>query len=144
MLDSMARPYEFFEHTADIGVTVRGSTLEELFRNAAAALYEALGSFEVDGRPPARTLTLQAGSPEDLLHDWLAELLFDFEARHLLYDRIEFTELDPRYCAAIVSGGTVDFARSQPHEEIKGVTYHQLRVEQLPGGAWQATVIFDV
>jgi SHS2 domain-containing protein len=24
------------------------------------------------------------------------------------------------------------------------VTYHQLRVEQLPDGSWRATVIFDV
>ena len=39
---------------------------------------------------------------------------------------------------------TIDFARSHTTEEIKAVTYHQLRVEPLPDGTWRATVIFDV
>lgn len=31
----MPQPYEFFDHTADIGARVFGRTLEELFTNAA-------------------------------------------------------------------------------------------------------------
>ena len=38
------KPYEFFEHTADIGVSVSGATLAELFEDAARAMYEAMGN----------------------------------------------------------------------------------------------------
>lgn len=143
----MPERHEFFDHTADLGVRIWGVTLEELFRNAAAALYEALGTFtfRVDSTDKAhRTLTLQADTMEDLLHDWLAELLFDFEAHHRLYHEIQIPELDSQHLTAILSGGTVDFSRSQTRQEIKAVTYHKLAVEHLPAGRWQATLVLDV
>jgi SHS2 domain-containing protein len=140
----MPAPYEFFEHTADIGVTVHGATPGELFRHAAAALYEALGAFELAGPRTERRLALRADSAEDLLHDWLAELLYDLETRHVVYDQIDAVEVTPDSLSATLRGGAIDFARSRTNEEIKAVTYHQLRVEQVPGGAWRARVIFDV
>ena len=140
----MPQRYEFFDHTADIGVHVYGATLEELFRNAAAALYDALGTFELADHAAQRFVKLRADSTEDLLHDWLAEFLYDLEAHHVYYDELQVTELKSQYLAASLSGGTIDFARSQTNEEIKAVTYHHLRVEQTTDGSWQATVIFDV
>src|SRR5437879_9150820 len=91
-----------------------------------------------------KTVEFRTESLEDLLHDWLAELLFEVEAHHVLYDEIIITGLVPGKLTALLRGGPIDFARSQTNEEIKAVTYHQLRIEQLPEGAWRATVIFDV
>jgi SHS2 domain-containing protein len=138
------KPYEFFEHTADIGVRVEGATFPELFVNAARAMYEALGNLQRSEVRSQKSLELTAASREDLLHDWLSELLFDFETRHVLCDEFEFAACDAGRLAARLGGAEIDFARSVPREEIKAVTYHQLRVEQLPGGAWRATIIFDV
>ena len=140
----MARPHEFFDHTADIGVTVYGSTLADLFRNAALAMYEAMGRFTKAESGKRRTLDLRAPALEDLLHDWLAELLYEVETNHILYDEIGIDPLTPDHLTAILRGGPIDFSRSQATEEIKAVTYHQLRVEQLPDATWRATVIFDV
>ncbi len=139
----MAQAWEFFEHTADIGVRVRGATLPELFVNAARAMFAALGELVKAKSSRRKELRLEAPSLEDLLHDWLAELLFEVEANHLLYDEME-VEVAPGKLTARLSGGPIDFARSQTNEEIKAVTYHHLRVEQLADGTWQATVIFDV
>ena len=136
--------YEFFEHTADIGVYIYGATLDELFRNAATALYDALGKFELADPVAERSVKLRADSLEDLLHDWLTELLFDLEAKHAFYDMIDLTEVKPSGLAATLRGGTIDFVRSQTNEEIKAVTYHQLRVEKMADETWRATVIFDV
>ena len=140
----MPKPYEFFDHTADIGVHVFGGTLEELFTNAAAALYGALGQLQKSEVRDQKLLEIEAATAEDLLHDWLAELLYEVETNHLLYDEVEITELTPQRIAATLSGGEIDFDRSQANEEIKAVTYHELRVEQLPDASWRATVIFDV
>src|SRR5882724_4336023 len=128
----MAERFDFFEHTADIGAHIYGETLEELFRNAAAALFEAFGALQKSGTASQRSVELKAGSLEDLLHDWLSELLYEVEAKHILYDDFEFLHLNSRSLKAALRGGTIDFARSLTNEEIKAVTYHQLRVEQLP------------
>lgn len=148
----MPKPYEFFDHTADIGVRVYGYTLEELFTNAAHAMYEALGQLQKTESRSQKSIQMKAASLEDLLHDWLAELLYEVEADHVLYDEIASlavcesgvpaaTGFD---LAAKLQGSSIDFARSQTNEEIKAVTYHQLRVEQLPDRTWRASVIFDV
>ena len=137
------KPHEFFEHTADIGVRVRGATLSDLFVNAARAMYEALGELKKTGDRKQKTVELPAATLEDLLHDWLAELLFEIEANHVLYDEMKIAIVPGRLTASL-SGGSVDFARSHTNEEIKAVTYHQLSVEQLPDQSWRATVIFDV
>jgi len=136
--------FEFFEHTADIGAHIYGRTLEELFRNAVAALFHAFGTLQKSGTGSQRSVVLEAGSLEDLLHDWLAEFLYEVEAKHVLYDEFEFLHLNSQGLKATLRGETIDFARSQTNQEIKAITYHQLRVEQLPNGTWRATVIFDV
>jgi SHS2 domain-containing protein len=135
--------FEFFEHTADIGVRVTGATLPELFVNAARAMYAALGELQGTEDRRQKTVELQVESLEDLLHDWLTELLFEVETNHVLYDKMEIA-VGPGKLTATLVGGTIDFSRSHTTEEIKAVTYHQLRVEQLPDRSWRATVIFDV
>jgi SHS2 domain-containing protein len=148
----MPKVYEFFEHTADIGVHVFGRTLEELFTHAAPAMYEALGQLQKTESKSQKSIELKAASLEDLLHDWLTELLYEVEIGHVLYDEITSLSVSragvPATAgfdlAAKLRGSSIDFARSQANEEIKAVTYHQLRVEKLAGKTWRATVIFDV
>jgi SHS2 domain-containing protein len=161
--DPMSRRFEFFDHTADIGVHIYGATLPELFANAAAALYEALGRLAKAEERTEKSVKLEAPTLEDLLHDWLSELLYEVEANHMLYDEISLLTVrgspvpdgaelgsSGREAAhtcelrATLRGGTIDFERSQTNEEIKAVTYHHLQVEQLPDATWRATVILDV
>jgi SHS2 domain-containing protein len=133
--------FEFFDHTADIGVRVFGTTLEELFVNAAAALYEAIGARKKEERR-RKNITIKAESVEDLLHDWLAELLFEFSARGVIYDEFEISNFKSQIIEATACAGPADL--SEARAEVKAVTYHQLRVEQSVDGSWTATVIFDV
>ena len=140
----MTDRFEFFDHTADIGVHIYGRNLAGLFENAASALHEALGRFHKTPAALQKTIDLQAESAEDLLHDWLTDLLYEIEASHILYDRFEFHDVTPLRLTATLHGGLIDFTRSQANEEIKAVTYHQLRVKSQPDGSWRATVIFDV
>lgn len=140
----MSEPYRFFEHTADIGVQIFGDTVAELFVNAAGALYEAMGEFVVGEQLPQKQLVLRADSYEDLLHDWISELLYTAETKHAFYNRITITNLTANQLEANLNGGVIDFSRSKTNEEVKAVTYHELHVEQTPEGRWSATVIFDV
>jgi SHS2 domain-containing protein len=100
---------------------------------------------EAESRAPYATgewrrIAVEADDAAGLLVAWLRELLWLHEARRFDYQGARFQILDGRQLIARV-GGAPD-ARP-PVREIKGVTYHGLRVEPDDGG-WRARVIFDV
>lgn len=135
--------FEFFDHTADLGANIYGATREELFQSAGAALYHALGEFKLKSGRTTQYLKLQSDTIEDLLVEFVGELLYRFDAHRLLFDQVEVQELQPNYLVAKLTGAEVDLPSSEPNYEIKAVTYHQTKIEQVDG-RWKATLIFDV
>jgi SHS2 domain-containing protein len=82
--------YEYFEHTADLGIRVRAADLNGLIADAATALFAAI----VDGldtvRPAQQVEIAVEGTDLDyLLFDWLRELLFRFDADHLVLSQFD-------------------------------------------------------
>jgi SHS2 domain-containing protein len=136
------KPYEFFEHTADIGLRACGRTQAELFENAARGLYAAMGDF-VMAEPLDHRVELNAPSVEELLVDWLRELHFLFDTRRWVFTRFEWRELYPQTLRVTLSGGRADFQKSVLNTELKAVTYHHLKVQQNLDH-WEATIVLDV
>ena len=135
--------YEFFDHTADVGVRVRGGTLAELFQHAAAALTELLIERSPVAPQQARAVALDAASVDGLLRGWLTELLVWFDAERFVMASVAFDELSETRLRARVEGEQFDPAKHAAGVEVKGVTRHQFRVAQAPGG-WEAELIVDV
>jgi SHS2 domain-containing protein len=95
---------------------------------------------------PQRTETIDLDSEnlEALFVDWLRELIYRIETEHMLWCEFNVQLLDGnRRLRAICRGEPADWTRHLPDNELKAVTYHGLRVEQMPNG-WQAEVIFDI
>ena len=137
--------FEVFEHTADVGLRVEASSIEELFVEAARGLF-ALTVENPEAIEPRRTVTIELESEnlEGLFVDWLRELIYRFETEHLLLRdfRIELSAGNRRLRAEC-TGELADWTRHLPDNELKAVTYHGLRVEQTPNG-WEAEVILDI
>jgi SHS2 domain-containing protein len=135
--------YEFFEHTADLGLRVRAPTLDALFAEAAEALFAAivedLGSVQPLQQVPLR---LTGDDREFLLFDWLKELLYRWDAEHLLFSKFE-VRLDGAELNATAWGEPLDPDRHLLSHEVKAITYHGLRVEPTADG-WLAEVIVDI
>lgn len=135
--------HELFDHTADLGLRIRAESLDALFAEAAAALVEALVENPGAIEPSVQErFALQAERLDDLLHDWLAELLYVFHARHVLLGRFEARVRPPRL-EAVARGERLDARRHAVKAEIKAVTYHALRVEKTSDG-WLAEVVLDL
>ena len=75
--------FEVLEHTADIGFRAQASSLAGLFESAAEAL--AGIAMETSNILPreAYPLAAEADSTEALLVNWLSEVLFYIDAKHL-------------------------------------------------------------
>ena len=82
--------HEHFEHTADLGLRVRAADLDTLLAEAAEALFAVI----VENPAAIAAVTpvevdLKETDRELLLFDWLKELLYRFDAEHLLFSRFE-------------------------------------------------------
>jgi SHS2 domain-containing protein len=135
--------HETFDHTADLGLRIRAATLDELFAEAAAALFEVIVD-DLGSVAPARQIdvTLPADDVEYLFFDWLKTLLYRFDAEHLLLSRFE-VHVGAEGLKGTAWGEPLDRARHELCHEVKAITYHGLRVEQTPDG-WLAEVIVDI
>ncbi len=140
-----AARYELFEHTADVGVVVRGESAAALFENAASAMFDVMAPFDrlVEPDEPGKALRVEVTAPdqEALLVAWLAELLSLAMAEGVIFTRFAVDAWDEQHVAGRTWGIA---AREEDFEtEIKAVTYHALEVAR-EGDAWRAQVLFDL
>lgn len=141
-----AAGYETFEHTADVGVHAWAPTPSEAFAQAARGMFAImLGPGPVEQAASSGTDTVEidvAGEDwPELLVNWLAELLFLYQADGFIPGSFAFSECAPPRCRAEVRG--LYQREPTPGLTIKGVTYHQLTVNVDPVRT-EVRVILDV
>ncbi len=135
--------HETFEHTADIGLRVRAASLEQLMSEAAEALTAVIILNPEEIRPlETLSFTIPGDREDDLLHDWLAQLVFTLDTQHLVFSRFE-VQRQSGGLAAQAWGERLDPQRHALGMEVKAVTYHELKVEPTADG-WLAEVILDL
>ena len=140
---STNKGYEFFEHTADIGIRASGDTLAELFARMAQGLTELIAEDTVLAPEQARAVQLSAEDAESLLLVWLQELLFWFSTDRFLPVQCAFDEVTPTRLRGEVRGATFDPSRHAQGREVKAITRHLLEVRRERGG-WSGQVIVDI
>jgi SHS2 domain-containing protein len=135
-------PYDLVDHTADLGIVVRGETLEDLFVEAGRALFDLL--VEVRNAPAESfsELIVKGKDLEDLMVNWLRELLYLFNGEEKVVSSVEMVRMEATLLEARLGWFHVFKVECQVLSEIKAVTYHQIRVEPKPSG-FEAQVIFD-
>lgn len=135
--------YQLLEHTADMGIEASGETLEELFAQAAYGLLEIMTGTPQAAAREEKSVTLTAADPEELLVNWLNEILYLFEIQKFLPVDFEIEEVRGERLLARVRGEPFDPQRHLVEREVKAVTYHQLRLEKTDG-LWQARIYVDL
>ena len=140
----MALPFfEVIEHPADVGFRAYGATLEELFAHAGLAMMSLAYELEGVEERKRREIEASGADTESLFYAWLAELLAIADAEHLVFCRVEVTQLGEGQVRGLAYGEKFDKGRHRAGTYVKAVTYHQLRVEQTPEG-WCGQVYLDV
>ena len=137
-------PYEYLEHTADMGLVVSGEDLTELLTHAAQGLFETIAVVGTVDEAVSVEIHLTAESVEELFVAWLDELIFRHETEEMFFKRAEIQRCSETEIFATVYGEPSNFDKHEVYTEIKSVTYHQLRVVQKGDGSWFAQVIFDL
>lgn len=144
-------PYEILDHPADIGLKIRGRTLEELFRHASRGFFDLvtdLGAFSQAGEQQSLSeakydFTLEAAGLSDLMHLWLRELVYVFSAKRYVLLDFSFLELSETRLRAHGTGSVFDPRRDEQKLEVKAVTHHCYFLERREN-RWEVQVIFDI
>jgi SHS2 domain-containing protein len=137
------RRYETMDHTADLGVRIFGRSCEEIFTNAAYALFDLWTDLQRVQKVFCYPIAVQALDRDDLLIRWLSELLFLGTSAGYLFRDFSISQFNPTSLRAVACGEKFDPSRHEIKTEIKAVTYHQVEIRE-KDGAWEAQVIFDI
>lgn len=135
--------YRLLEHTADMGIEASGATLEELFAQAAYGLLEIIAGAAGALSREEKSVTVRGGDTEELLVNWLNEVLYLFETGGLFPVDFEVEEVAGNRLKARVVGEPFNPQRHTVEREVKAVTHHQLAVERTADG-WRARVYVDL
>ncbi len=139
----MEATYEFFDHTADIGIRVWAASLAELLAPAGRALYEVIGELIPTEHTEPVELDLKGDEAAILLRDYLSELLVMFDRDERMATSVQVARFDDERLTATVRTAAVDSSQSDYQREVKAITYHELAIRKVSGG-FEATFIVDI
>jgi len=132
--------YRLLEHTADAMVEIYGKDLEERFENAAYALFDQITDVsKVEPKGELRII-LDAEEREQLLVDFLQELLFVQDLEDFVFSKFEVVT-DGKKLEAVCLGEKFDPGKHTKRSVVKGVTYHRLEFDDKES---KVTLLFDV
>ena len=135
--------YRVLPHTADTGIEGTAETLDALIAVMSLGMFELVGRCKASSPRRWLTLTIDAGTVEDLLVDTLSELLYLSETEDLLFCDFRVSVEPAEPAAKVEVGGVPNSAVEPAGPPIKAVTYHDLVVERREG-RWYGRVYFDV
>jgi SHS2 domain-containing protein len=140
---SNEKSYRVTTRQSELAVKVFGNSQANLFVNSAFALSDLLtdvDKVEVKERLP---LELESADRDDLLVNWLRELLYLYQGGGYLLREFHIKEVKDTLVRAEVCGEKMDPDRHEIRKEISAVAYHKSRMQQT-GDQWTAQVIFEI
>jgi SHS2 domain-containing protein len=142
-------PYRYLEDIAiaDVAFEATGSTLEELFRDAGRALTNTqVKNIEDVENEVSKELELKADKVDDLLHEFLEELIFLKDTEQLLLAEFDLSiekKGQGYVLTGTAKGEVIDPKKHEMLVDVKAATWHMFSVKK-KGGEWKATVVLDV
>ena len=79
------KTYELIDHTADVAIKAYGKTLSEAFENAAKGMFDIITNNSDIESIGQYNIELETDNLEQLLVDWLSELLFLNSANNIVF-----------------------------------------------------------
>jgi len=139
---SFTNDYEIIDHTADIGIRVKGNSLNSVIKKAVLALSDLMsGQMKID-RDEEKEFKIHEDEPDIAMVGILEEVLYLFEHQKFAVSDCRVS-IDNNDYIIELKGRLYNLDELKGATEIKAVTYHMLSVKKVNDN-WEATVIFDI
>lgn len=122
-----------------------GSTLSELFSNGALALFSVMVDIKMVEPKKELTVDLVNPSVDRLFIDFLSELVYLKDAHAIVFSLFDVTinKQQNYHLHATVHGEPINSEKHKLGVDVKGVTLHMYKFEQLSDG-FRAQVVLDI
>lgn len=120
--------YKFLKHTADTQFKAYGKTLTECFSNAGIAMFEVMTDIKKIKPLIKKEIKIKSEDIKALLYDFLEELLFIHETKHLFLCKFKI-KVDKKKLT--VTGSVYGEKINESHERralVKAITYNNMIV----------------
>lgn len=144
--------FKYLDHVADIRFIAYGRTLENVFENAALATLFVIADISTIQPQTEFQVELETVDLENLMVDFLSELLFLFDAEETVLGGVAVKKIGTKtsddgseryYIDAVVTGEPIDSQKQNFKTEVKAITYNGIRVEETESG-FEAEVVLDL
>ncbi len=139
---SLNKDYEIIEHTADIGIKVKGDSLPEIFWKAIHATTDLLSGGATIQPVIEKDFSIEEENIKTALVSVLEEIIYFFE--HKLFLPLDCSvSIEKDIYKINLKGNVLSPEEIKDGTDIKAVTYHNLEIKEVDD-KYEATVIFDV
>jgi len=130
--------------TADIAFEAYGKSLNELFANAALAMFEVMVNTKQIKPKIKKSVELKSIDLKGLLFSWLNKLLVFFGSENLAFSKFK-VKIDKKNLSlkAECFGEKIDLKKHEVKTEVKACTYHKMKIEKIKD-KWKAQIILDI
>lgn len=126
-----------------MGIRVSGKSKKELFVNAGRAFSDILTGLTCISGKIEHTLKIRADNPDDLLFNFLDELLYRFSVKKYVYGKFKVLSLNDKELNITAIGERLNQKKHKISREIKAITYHNFKINKTKF-KWVAKILFDV
>jgi SHS2 domain-containing protein len=116
--------------------------MEEAFEGAAVAMYSVMVKLDAIKPLEQRKVAVSAPEREPLLVEWLNALLSLSDIERMVFSKFDVT-IEGASLTGTAWGEKLDRVRHEPTVEVKGATYHMLKVDKDNDG-YVAQCVVDV
>lgn len=139
--------YKFIDHTADIAVEVESSSIEGLFDSACHAWLESVLEPWQRRKVDSKKFLFTSDSYEQLLVHLLSELNFQLYTKRWIYTYTNIFKIEKQnnrlHLIAEVFGEPFNSEFHSLKEEIKAITFHQMKIEK-QNEKYFTRIVFDI
>ena len=139
--------YRFLEDVAiaDIAFEAYGKSLNEMFENAALAIFELSADLKTVDAKQKLEFDLKNEKLDNLLYDFLSEILFLKDSKYMIFKNIKVSIAEGKInkLKAALVGDTINPQTQKLENDIKAVTMHMFELKKIRNG-YQARIVVDI
>lgn len=139
------KKFEFIDiTTADVAFVAYGKDLNELFADAALAMFEVMINTKQVKSTVTRKVKLSGNDLQSLMFNWLNELLLYVDSESLVFSDFKVKVDEKKFTlSAECKGEKINQEKHETRTAVKSATYHQMKIEK-EKNIWKAQVILDI
>ena len=125
--------FRFLDHPSETLVELAAATMEEVFQEAALALFEVMTDTSVIHNEIEFEISLEADNREVLLIEWLNKLIVIHEVEHVFLAHFDVA-IHEKYKLKALAGGERISENQEKRSHVKSATFGSFEWLERPDG----------